>query len=160
MLRILLLFAIIAIAVTVGNVFETFIVEDNNIYDYVIRPEAFDGLAISDAMSFKERGSEKLQSALQQLDIDVSDISRENATLLLKKQLGPEYDMVFWKQNDEYYDAVMQAPYKMYGVHIIIPKKDQWKPLVFGYIFDDKINMISGVKGSLSDFKAWPIQNE
>lgn len=139
---------------------EEFTVDDDNIYDMVVRPEAFDSLHISDVMTFKERTGRELADALGVLDMNTNNISMADATTLLQRQLGPEYELVYWRTNDTYYDAIVQAPHKMYGILILVPKGEQWQPKVLGYVFDDKINMISGVKGTLADFKTWPFHSE
>lgn len=138
-LWVFLFIVIMFVAAYNNNIYERF---DVSIYDLVVRPQSFDLVNISDAMSFKERKSDEIKTLLVEVNVDTKNISREEALDILRGQLGNEYDIVFWKENDTYYDIVVQAPGKMYGILLLVKKAQSWAPRVIGYIFDDKINML------------------
>lgn len=161
-MRILILLVILLFTCIFASCVERFEVTDSNVYDMVIKPQSFDLVNISDAMTFKERKSDEIKQLLENKTLLYSTISRDTADANLKRQLGQEYNIVFWKENDQYYDIVVHAPGKMYGLLLFQLKNAAWEPKLVGYIFEDKLNMISGhgTMERLMDFRAWPFNND
>jgi hypothetical protein len=145
------LFFVIVIALMRSRPYECF---NNN----VIRPQVFDSVLVSDAMYFKERRADEIEPLLMKSVFD-DGVTRENAQRVLKEQLGQEYNVVSWDENQGHYDIVVHAPHKMYGYNLISKKDGNvWDPRLMGYVFEDKIMLIPGVGDldKLSDFEKWP----
>lgn len=122
-----------------------------------VKPIVFDSLDISDAMYFKERKWEEVRGSPI-----YTPITKEIAVNIVKKQLGEEYDIVYWSENDGHYDIVIHAPYRMYGFYLVQRKGVAWDPKLVGYIFEDKIGGTPGV-GDLDrvyDFESWPFNSK
>lgn len=165
-MKVLCTFLIISILLVLYHTsvkIERFQADDTNLYDLVVKPQAFDLIKVSDAMIFKERTSTEIISILNMpKDIYVDTFKRDDCSGLMKDMFGHEYDIVYWRENQEYYDIVLHAPGKMYGYLIILQKNRVWSPKFVGFIFEDKLNMINGVGNltRLSDFKVWPFTDE
>lgn len=113
-----------------------------------MKPQTYDILSVSPAMAFKERNSQEIQSALTELEIPTLAIDKDTAVSILQRQLGADYEAKSWVTEDAYHEVVMQAPGKMYGIDIVIPKDYTWHPKVRGFVFDDILNFFPANKSA------------
>ena len=138
-----------------ANTKEKFIITNDNLYDLIELPDMFDTVShsITTDMTFRERNSKDFQKLFDSGHHEIQvPWTKKAAEAIIQEQICDEYKIMFWQEHPTYYDIVIQAPYKMYGVAVVLPKMKQWKPKVVGYVLDDKINMVSGTMGRLSDY--------
>jgi hypothetical protein len=113
-------------------------------YDFLIRPETYDSLEVSDAMTFKEKPLSIIKKLLGSQYRTENHHTREGVQLIVQRQLGEGYQVKYWRENPTYFDIIIHSPPSWVGILIVIPKTNKWEPHVIGYIMEDKLSDISG----------------